>query len=302
MSVTDTGVVDGVISQRDRENARRRKRIALTFMLLGPAVIWIVAFFVTPLGRMLWESIRYEDAYSLYHYERFFSTTLYLKVTLTTFKIAIITTVGCLVLGYPPAYFLATTKSRFRGVLLLLILIPYWLDYIVRSYSWMVLLGRNGLVNDVLVALGLFETRTSFLNTTFSVCVGMIQILLPLMVLTLFAAMLRIDQDLMRAAAAHGAGRWRAFRWVFFPLSLPGVYAASLLVFIIALGFYITPALLGGPKDTMISQTIEVLANYLIDWPLAAAASAVLLVVSTAILYVYNRFFGIDRLWGGTET
>lgn len=299
---TDTAYASAVAFRDIREAARRRRAVLLAVVLLGPAVIWIAAFFIAPLGRMLWESIVYNGEFSLFHYEKFFSTSLYLKVIVTTFKIALITTIGCLVLGYPLAYFVATGTSRYRGLILLLVLLPYWLDYIVRSYSWMVLLGRKGLVNDLLLALGLISKPTSFLNTTFSVLVGMIQILLPLMILTLYAAMLRIDQDLLRAAAAHGAGRWAAFRSIFFPLSLPGVYAASLLVFIISLGFYITPALLGGPKDTMISQTIEVLANYLLNWPLASAASAVLLVISIAVLLVYNRFFGLDRLWGGTGT
>jgi putative spermidine/putrescine transport system permease protein len=118
---------------------------------------------------------------------------------------------------------------------------------------------------------------------------------------TLFGAMLRIDRTLMAAAKIHGANEWQAFRTVFFPLSLPGVYGAGLLVFVLALGFYVTPALLGSPRETMIAQTIMVEANQLLDWPQASAAGAVLLLITTSIAAVYNHYFSLDRLWGGAE-
>jgi ABC-type spermidine/putrescine transport system permease subunit I len=218
----------------------------------------------------------------------------------TTFDISVLVTAASLLLGYPVAYVLATAGARVRTILLLLVILPYWLDYIVRSYSWMVLLGRMGLVNRALMDLGLTAEPLSILYTRWSVAVGMVQILLPLMVLTLYAAMLRIDQSLLLAAAAHGARPWQSFWRVFFPLSLPGVYGACLLTFVTSLGFYITPALLGGRKDTMISQLIVTVSSEMLDWSLASAVSVVLLLASLAILVVYNRFFSIDRLWGGS--
>jgi putative spermidine/putrescine transport system permease protein len=171
----------------------------------------------------------------------------------------------------------------------------------VRSFSWLILLGDNGLINKTLIGLGLIGEPLSLLYSTFSVLVAMTQILLPITIVTLFGAMLRVDLTLLSAAKIHGASDWQAFRTVFFPLSLPGVYGASLLAFILALGFYVTPALLGSPRETMIAQTIMIDASQLLDWAQASAAGTVLLVIVVAIATVYNRYFSLDRLWGGSE-
>lgn len=269
-------------------------------LLLFPALLWVFFFFIAPLGLMCWSSLE-KGGFSLARYESLVLSPLYLNVMKRTFEISVFTTIGCLVLGYPVAYFLTFVNPRVRSILLLFVIIPYWLDYIVRSYSWMVLLGRKGLINRVLIALGLTEKPLKLLYNLLSVSIGMVQILLPLMILTLFAAMLRIDRRLMDAATIHGANRFKTFWTVFFPLSLPGVYGASLLVFVLALGFYITPALLGGPEETMISQTIMILASELLDWPLASAAGVVLLIVTMIVVMIYNKFFSLDRLWGGGE-
>ncbi len=297
------GVVatDGTGAVAARARTHGRGAGLLPVLLLGPAVLWTFIFFLVPLGVMLWQSFQ-RDGFSLFHYRKLFSTPLYLNSMVTTFEISLAVTAGCLLLGYPVAYLIATGGPKVRGLVLLLVVVPCWLDYIVRSYSWMVLLGRMGLVNRTLMALGLTSEPVSILYTIWSVDIGMIQILLPLMVLTLYGAMHGIDQRLVQAAAIHGAGPWQAFRRVFFPLSLPGVYGACLLTFVVAMGFYITPALLGGRKETMISQLIFTLASDLLDWPLASAVSALLLVVSFAIVLVYNRLFSIERLWGGATS
>src|SRR5205085_10166243 len=153
--------------------------------------------------------------------------------------------------------------------------------------------------NRILVGFGLAQGPVPLLYNTFSVVLAMIQILLPLTTIILFGAMLRIDRTLIAAAKIHGASGWQAFRTVFFPLSLPGVYGAGLLVFVLALGFYVTPALLGSPRETMIAQTIMVEASQLLDWPQASAAGAVLLIITTSIAAIYNRYFSLHRLWGG---
>ncbi len=272
----------------------------MPFLLLGPAAVWNLVFFIAPVGVMVARSVDRGGALSFAHYRDLFASPLYLTVMLTTFEISVLVTAASLCLGYPVAYLLATSGSRIRAGVLLLVILPYWLDYIVRSYSWMVLLGRMGLVNRTLMEWRLIDEPLPILYTRWSVMIGMVQILLPLMVLTLYGAMLRIDQGLIHAAAAHGARPWQSFRKVFFPLSLPGVYGACLLTFVTSLGFYITPALLGGRKDTMISQLIVTVSSDMLDWALASAVSVVLLVASLAILVVYNRFFSIDRLWGGS--
>ncbi len=284
-----------------RAGARTRGAGLVPVLLLGPAVAWTFLFFLLPLAVMVWQSFQ-RDGLSLFHYRKLLSTPLYLISMATTFQISLVVTAGCLLLGYPVAFLIATAGPRVRGLVLLLVVIPYWLDYIVRSYSWMVLLGRMGLVNRTLIGLGLTSEPLSILYSMWSVDIGMIQILLPLMVLTLYGAMHGIDQRLVQAAAIHGAGPWQAFRRVFFPLSLPGVYGACLLTFVVSMGFYITPALLGGRKQTMISQLIYTLASDMLDWPLASAVSVLLLIVSLAIVLVYNRLFSIDRLWGGATS
>jgi putative spermidine/putrescine transport system permease protein len=269
---------------------------ALGLLLLTPMLLWIAAFFIVPTALMIWRSFAERG---LAPYATILTSPIYLKVLLTTLKICAITTAGCLLLGYPVAYVLTTARPAVRAVLMVLVILPYWLDFIVRSYSWMILLGRHGLINQLVSYLGLSATGLPLLYNLFSVLVGMIQILLPLTILTLFSTMLRIDRRLIDAATIHGASPWRAFLTVFLPLSLPGVYAACLLLFVSALGFYVTPALLGGPEQTMISQTIMVIAGDLLDWPLASAAGVLLLVVTTCLLVLYSRFFRLDRMLGG---
>ncbi len=271
------------------------------WLLLLPSLLIYGACFLWPTAQMLARSALTDGRLSLAHFAELLSTPLYMTVVGTTLRFSAIVTVACLVLGFPIAMLLARTSGWLRLLLLLAVTIPYWLDYIVRTYSWMVLLGRFGLVNQLLVALGLIEVPTSHLSSDFAVIVGMVQVMLPLMILSLYASMLRIDLSLMDAAAAHGAGAWAAFRTVFLPLSMPGVIAGSLLTFVNAVGFYITPALLGGPKQTMISQSIDTFASKLLNWPLASAAAVLLLAITLAIIVVFNRFFGFQRLAGGSS-
>jgi len=268
-------------------------------LLLAPCLAWITFFFLTPLVLMCWRSLA-SEGFSLEPYATLI-TPLYTKVMLTTVRAAAVATIGALLLGYPIAYALTMAGGKLRALILVFVLIPYWVDIIVRSFSWLILLGDNGLVNKALLGLGLVSAPLELLYNPFSVLLAMVQILLPLTTITLFGAMLRIDRTLIAAAKIHGANEWHAFRTVFLPLSLPGVYGAGLLVFVLALGFYVTPALLGSPRETMIAQTIMVEASQLLDWPQASAAGAALLLITTAIAAVYNRYFSLDRLWGGAE-
>ena len=269
-------------------------------LLLLPCMIWIVSFFLLPLALMCWRSLA-SEGFSLAAYAVLFSSPLYGKVMVTTLKMASFATVCALVLAYPIAYVLTVAGGKFRGLILLFVLIPYWVDIIVRSFSWLIMLGDNGLINKTMIELGLLREPLPLLYNMFSVIIAMVQIVLPITIVTLFGAMLRIDRTLIAAAKIHGASEWQAFRTVFFPLSLPGVYGAGLLVFILAFGFYVTPALLGSPRETMIAQTIMIEASQLLDWAQASAAGAVLLAITTSIAAIYNRYFSLDRLWGGSE-
>jgi putative spermidine/putrescine transport system permease protein len=270
-------------------------------LLLLPCLAWIVFFFLLPLAMMCWRSLA-SQGFSFEAYSSLFKSALYAKVMLTTVKTASIATVMALVFAYPVAYALTMSSGKLRALILMFVFIPYWVDIIVRSFSWLILLGDNGLINKILVALDIVHAPLQLLYTPFSVLIAMIQILLPLTTVTLFGAMLRIDRTLIAAATIHGASGWQAFRTVFFPLSLPGVYGAGLLVFVLSFGFYVTPALLGSPRETMIAQTIMVEASQLLDWDQASAAGFVLLVITTLIAAIYNRYFSLERLWGGSDT
>jgi putative spermidine/putrescine transport system permease protein len=273
---------------------------SIRFLLLLPCVLWIATFFIVPLGLMTWQSLT-KDGFSFAIYGDVVTSPQYIKVMLTSLKIVTLTTIVTLLLGYPVAYALTVSGGWVRILILTLVTIPYWVDVIVRSFSWLIVLGDNGILNRTLMTIGLTGQPLPLLYNLVSVLLAMIQILLPMMIITLFGAMLRIDRDLLRAARIHGATEWQAFRFVFVPLSLPGVYGACLLVFVIGLGFYVTPALLGSPAETMISQTIMVEANEHLDYERASAAGVLLLLITMTIVTVYNRYFGLEKLWGGSE-
>jgi putative spermidine/putrescine transport system permease protein len=273
---------------------------AIPYLLLLPCAAWIVVFFIVPLGLMTWQSVTHQG-FSLAIYGELVTSPQYIKVMSASLKIVTLTTIATLLVGYPVAYALTISDGWTRIGILTLVTIPYWVDVIVRSFSWLILLGDNGILNRTLMLIGITGRPLPLLYNMVSVLLAMIQILLPMMIITLFGAMLRIDRDLLRAARIHGATEFQAFLRVFLPLSLPGVYGACLLVFVIGLGFYVTPALLGSPAETMISQTIMIEAAENLDYERASAAGVLLLMITMAIVAVYNRYFGLDRLWGGTE-
>lgn len=279
-------------------NASTQLSRRMPALLLLPCLAWIFLFFLLPIGIMVWRSF---EADGVANYTELFRSPVYTKVIVTTLKTAVLSTVITLVVAYPVAYVLATCGARVRALLLVCVLVPYWVDVIVRSFSWLIMLGDNGIVNKSLIALGLTRAPLPFLYNFASVLIAMVQILLPLAIVTLFGAMLRIDLRLMSAAKIHGASGWQAFRTIFFPLSLPGVYGAALLLFVLALGFYMTPALLGSPGDTMIAQTIVSEATMMLDLNRASAAGVVLVILAMAITVVYNSYFSLDRLWGGVR-
>jgi putative spermidine/putrescine transport system permease protein len=276
------------------------KSKALPLLLLLPCMAWIFVFFIVPLMLMIGRSF-VQDGFSLAIYGDLATSPQYIKVMLNSLKIVALTTIATLILGYPVAYVLTMSGGWTRIAILTLVTIPYWVDVIVRSFSWLIVLGDNGIVNKTLLNVGLIAAPLPLLYNLTSVLLAMVQILLPMMIITLFGAMLRIDRNLLLAAKIHGASDFQAFRNVFFPLSLPGVYGACLLVFVIGLGFYVTPALLGSPAQTMISQTIMIEANENLDYERASAAGVLLLLITLTIVAIYNRWFGLDRLWGGTE-
>ncbi len=221
---------------------------------------------------------------------------IFRAVILRTLSIAGMATVLCLALGYPLAWLIATAPPRAVPWLLGAVLLPFWTSLIVRTAAWMVLLQREGVVNAALLRLGVLEAPLPLLFNRFAVLVAMVHILLPFMVLPILASLREIDPHLARAAASLGAGPARVFRRVVLPLSLPGVGAGCLLVFVQALGFYVTPALLGGPDDQMLSWFIGFYANRTVNWGMAAALSLLLLGAVALLVGVYGKLVGFDRV------
>jgi putative spermidine/putrescine transport system permease protein len=218
-----------------------------------------------------------------------------------TFWIAGLSTLGCLVIGYPYAYLMRLATPRWAGFLLIAVLVPFWSSLLVRTYAWQVILRDTGLINSTLQGWGLIDQPLDLYQTTTGVLLWMTQILLPFMVLPLFTTMARIDPELTKAAANLGASPTRAFLRVFLPLSIPGVLAGSLLVFVLALGFYITPALLGSPRDTMLSAFIATRVQQQLDWGLASAMAMVLIAVTLVMLFLASRVIRVRDVFGALD-
>ncbi|MDH5245047.1 MAG: ABC transporter permease [Betaproteobacteria bacterium] len=213
-----------------------------------------------------------------------------------TLWISGVVTLTCLVLGYPVAYFIARQPPTRAGVLLFLVLLPFWTSLLVRTVAWVVLLQREGILNNLLLSFGLVNEPVRMIFNRFAVYVAMVHVLLPFMVLPLYAVMKGISPSYLRAASSLGAAPLTAFRRVYVPQTLPGVGAGCLMVFIQALGYYITPALVGGADDQMISYFIAFYASKTVNWGMAAALSIMLLAATLALYAVYDRLVGIDKM------
>ena len=277
--------------------APRRSGEAVTIgLLVAPATLYLLALFIVPIGYILLLSVT-DPALSLGNYRRLFTVPLYTNVMLHTFKVSFIVTLSCLALGYPLAYVMARRNDWVSVVFLVAVGMSFWTGFVVRTYAWLVILGNKGPLSAFYAFAGLGRPP-QILFTSFSSTLGMIHILLPYMVFALYGVMRKIDPAYLRAAESLGASPRHAFRRVFLPLSLPGVVNGSVLVFTICLGFYITPILLGTPRDMMISQLVNQQIEDLLAWGFASAIATTLLAMTLILLVVYNRFAGLDRLWG----
>ncbi len=270
-------------------------RAARPWILLLPVLTVIIVLFLVPLLGILRLSIQGEDGYSLASYATFFTDSFHLAVLGRTLGVALIVTLGCLILGYPVAYVAARYAGGLGTALLLIVTMSFWTSFLARTYAWMVILGSQGLISNLARALGFEPPQILF--TGLASNIGMIHIMLPFMVLALFAVMQRIDRTLLRASEGLGATRFQTFRRVFLPLSVPGMINGCAMVYIVCLGFYVTPELLGGPRDQLIARQIGSQIEQLLDWREAATMAAVLLAVTLVIYAVYDFFFGLDRLW-----
>ena len=224
------------------------------------------------------------------------SAQIYIKLYAKTLKMALVITLMCFLLGYPLAYYLANAPSKTANLLMILVLLPFWTSLLVRTTAWIALLQTNGVVNSVLTGLHIITQPLEMLYTEFSTITAMTHILLPFMILPLYSVMKGIDPSLMRAAMSMGAKPFPAFMSVYFPNTLPGLSAGALLVFIISVGYYITPALVGGTDGQMISNIIAFHMQQSNNWGLAAALGSLLLVLILTLYWVYDRFVGASNI------
>ena len=265
---------------------------AVPYLLAAPLLIFMLVFYALPVLSMLMRSL-FNPGLTLSHYASLPDDVVFIKVFWNTLYTSVIVTLGTLLLGYPVALALVRTR-RLAPLILVVIMLPFWTSVLVRSYAWMVLMGRHGLINEAMMAAGFLDRPMRLLNTPLATQIAMIHILLPYMILPIANALRQIDPSLARAASGLGATPLSTFRQVILPLSMPGVAAGTLLVFVLALGFYITPAMVGGPREITLSMLIAQQVDQL-NWSYAACLSAVLLATALVIIGAAQRLPGIGN-------
>ena len=270
--------------RRWRGTSRQRPGFGLAL----PLMISVIVGFDLPIALMLGWSFR-DPFPTLRHYAYLIETPVYLTVIGNTARVGLITTLVCVVIGYPLAYWIRGLSAGARMVALSLVILPFWISILIRTYAWIVILGYAGLVNRMLIELGLIGAPISFLYNEFGVTVGTVNVLLPFFVLPLYASMTRVDQRLLQAAESMGASRRTIFWRIFFPQTRFAVAAGAVLVFILTLGFYITPAVLGGGRVSMVANMLDTLINQVPRWELAAAISTVLMAAVIGLYTVSQR-------------
>ena len=277
----------------------RRERWAL-LGLSAPALLLVVITMVLPVAWLFGLSFLADDgSLTLEHYRRMVEQPSYARTFATTFKVSLLTTLICVALGYPLSYAMAQMPRRAANLCMIAVLLPFWTSLLVRTYAWLVLLQRKGLINGWGERLGWWDEPLALVHNLTGTLIGMVHIMLPFLVLPVLAAMRAIDADFVKAAAGLGASPARAFRSVFLPLSLPGLGAGTLIVFILCLGFYVTPAVLGGGKVIMVSNHIANDIELFFNWGAASALGVVLLVLTLALLWLPARVFRLGRVLEG---
>lgn len=289
-----SSITPDALNARELGGAERRHR----WFLFGaglPALLLVLLTFVLPIGWLFWLSLfDAQGQLSLENYTRLLEP-IYLLTFTQTFKVSIVVTVLCVLIGYPYAYFMAKGPRLMANMAMALLLISLWTSLLVRTYAWLIILQRRGIANDVLMSLGLTDAPLMLVHNQTGTIIGMLHIMLPYMILPLYAAMKSIDPIYSQAAATFGASPARAFRDVFLPLSLPGLAAGATLVFVISLGFYVTPALLGGGKVQMISMRIESDVSMYANWGAASSLGVVLLLATLLMLFIVKKGAGLGR-------
>ncbi|MBN3762303.1 ABC transporter permease [Burkholderia sp. Ac-20365] len=274
--------------------ATRRRRDWRSVRLLMPALLLLVIFFLLPVLSLLLRSVL-EPSLGLQNYAQLVGSTTYLRVFGNTFLVAGVVTLATLAIGFPTAWLLAIAPRKLSSLLFAVMLLSMWTNLLARTFAWMVLLQQTGPINRMLMALGIISEPLTLVNNLIGVTIGMTYIMLPFLVMPLHATLRSIDPSTLRAAAICGASRWQAFWRVLVPLAMPGVASGALMVFVMALGYFVTPALLGGASYMMLAELIAQLVQQLLNWGLAGAAAFVLLAVTLSLYALQLRFTGSAR-------
>ena len=294
---------DASLSVNPNEMLLKQHAVREKWLLLGlsaPAMVLVLIVMVLPVGWLFYLSfIGSEGGFSLENYARMLESKSYTRIFITTFKVSFLTTAICIAIGYPLAYFLSQLPARAANICMLAVLLPFWTSVLVRTYAWLVLLQRKGLINTWGIEAGLWSEPLPLVHNLTGTLIGMVHIMLPFLVLPLYSSMKAIDPDFLKAASNLGARPVQSFQQVFFPLSLPGLFAGSLIVFVLCLGFFVTPAVLGGGKVIMVSNQITNNIELFFNWGAASALGVVLLVVTLLILFVAAKLLPLDNVMGG---
>ncbi|MDX0438798.1 ABC transporter permease [Sinorhizobium medicae] len=280
-----------------RAYAPTRVRRLTDFELTLPALVLLVLFFVVPVVILLMRSVT-EPVPGLGNYVELLGSSTYLRIFTNTFLVSGLVTVVSLLIGFPVAWALAVMPGRAASIVFAILLLSMWTNLLARTYAWMVLLQRTGVINKVLIGLGLIDKPLPLVNNLTGVTIGMTYIMLPFIILPLYGVIKKIDPAILQAAALCGANRWQSLVRVLLPLAVPGMAAGALMVFVMSLGYFVTPALLGGTANMMLAELIAQFVQSLVNWGMGGAAALVLLVVTLALYAVQLRFFGTDRMGG----
>jgi putative spermidine/putrescine transport system permease protein len=275
----------------------QRREQGLMILLATPALLVVFVLLLLPLGWLIGQSF-YDNGFTLEHYQRIVTEDVYRSTFTSTFRISVVVTLLTLLLGYPVAYAAASLPQRWAMVVLALVVLPFWTSVLVRAYAWLILLQHTGLVNKSLLSLGMIDRPLPLVHNELGTVIATVHILLPFMVLPLYSAMKKIPADLIMAGASLGGHPLHVFLRVFLPMSLSGVLAGMTLVFVLCLGFYITPELMGGGKTVMVSMLVSRNVELYNQWGAASAVSVVLLAVVFAIFYVVSRVVPLDHIVG----
>ncbi|TCK84109.1 ABC transporter permease [Paraburkholderia sp. BL9I2N2] len=276
----------------------RRRRDWRNIRLLIPGLVLLVIFFMLPVLSLLLRSVL-EPTPGLHNYEQLLGSSTYLRVFGNTFLVATVVTVVTVAIGFPTAWLLAIAPRRLSSLLFSIMLLSMWTNLLARTFAWMVLLQSTGPINRMLMAIGLIHEPLPLVNNLIGVTIGMTYIMLPFLVMPLHATLRSIDPSTLRAAAVCGASRWQAFWRILVPLAMPGIASGALMVFVMALGYFVTPALLGGAQYMMLAELVAQLVQELLNWGLAGAAAFVLLAVTLSLYALQLRFTGGARATAG---